>query len=219
MFVEEGFRLRFANGETIDFYADDRASKEGWMKALSEVVGRDAGDSRSKRSWADLVLSREKAEKAANDVPLNQKPSMLGPAPPAQPPRYRAGTASQPVSPMKNAGQSPVKRGTGLGLNTGAASNAPPPSPTRGIGARSPTRKPAPPTTRAPPSPTRGGATSPTRASAARAGAASPTRAGAISPTRLGKRIGLNTNKALPRLREDGAAKSGKRQAVRSMIF
>ena len=27
-FVEEGFRLRFANGETIDFYADDRAAKE-----------------------------------------------------------------------------------------------------------------------------------------------------------------------------------------------
>ncbi|KAF2456332.1 cell division protein anillin-domain-containing protein, partial [Lineolata rhizophorae] len=38
MFVEEGFRLRFANGETIDFYADDAASKDGWMKVLEDVV-------------------------------------------------------------------------------------------------------------------------------------------------------------------------------------
>jgi hypothetical protein len=31
MFVEEGFRIRFANGEVIDFYADSAAEKDGWM--------------------------------------------------------------------------------------------------------------------------------------------------------------------------------------------
>lgn len=43
MFVEEGFRMRFNNGEVIDFYADTPEDKEGWMKVLSEIVGR--GDS------------------------------------------------------------------------------------------------------------------------------------------------------------------------------
>ncbi|TPX14361.1 uncharacterized protein E0L32_005557 [Thyridium curvatum] len=66
MFVEEGFRIRFNNGEVIDFYADTAQDKEGWMKVLSEVVGRDsaAGDddasvSRAKGKWCDLVLKRE----------------------------------------------------------------------------------------------------------------------------------------------------------------
>lgn len=67
MFVEEGFRIRFNNGEVIDFYADNTKDKEGWMKVLSEVVGRDsigsdddlAGGSKSKGKWCDLVLKRE----------------------------------------------------------------------------------------------------------------------------------------------------------------
>ena len=58
MFVEEGFRIRFANGETIDFYADSAADKEGWMKALAEVVGR---DSSKPKAWTDLVLARQRA--------------------------------------------------------------------------------------------------------------------------------------------------------------
>jgi hypothetical protein len=58
MFVEEGFRVRFANGETIDFYADNAEEKEGWMRALSEVVGKEV---RSGKKWTDLVLAREKA--------------------------------------------------------------------------------------------------------------------------------------------------------------
>jgi len=69
MFVEEGFRIRFNNGEVIDFYADTAEDKEGWMKALSEVIGRDslggdddsAGSSRFKSKWCDLVLKREEA--------------------------------------------------------------------------------------------------------------------------------------------------------------
>ena len=57
MFVEEGFRVRFANGEVIDFYADSAADKAGWMRALAEVVGRDA---KAGRSWTGLVLTRER---------------------------------------------------------------------------------------------------------------------------------------------------------------
>ena len=67
MFVEEGFRIRFNNGEVIDFYADTAQDKEGWMKVLNEVVGRDslgAGDddvvaARAKAKWCELVLKRE----------------------------------------------------------------------------------------------------------------------------------------------------------------
>lgn len=75
MFVEEGFRIRFNNGELIDFYADSTADKEGWMKVLGEVIGRDSlgstggdGDdlaagptSRGKGKWCELVLKREEA--------------------------------------------------------------------------------------------------------------------------------------------------------------
>lgn len=38
MFVEEGFRVRFANGEIIDFYADDKQRKQAWVKALAESI-------------------------------------------------------------------------------------------------------------------------------------------------------------------------------------
>lgn len=60
MFVEEGFRIRFANGETIDFYADSAAEKECWMKVLSEVVGKEA---KTTKRWTDLVLAQDKAMK------------------------------------------------------------------------------------------------------------------------------------------------------------
>jgi hypothetical protein len=62
MFVEEGFRLRFANGEVIDFYADTREQKEGWMKVLSETVGKDIT---ANKGWAAMVLEKERKEKAA----------------------------------------------------------------------------------------------------------------------------------------------------------
>lgn len=58
MFVEEGFRIRFSNGETIDFYADSADEKDGWMKALAEVVGKDPN--KGKR-WTDLVLAKHRA--------------------------------------------------------------------------------------------------------------------------------------------------------------
>lgn len=72
MFVEEGFRIRFNNGEVIDFYADSTEQKDGWMKALGEVIGRDSlgGDedavaetSKAKGKWCELVLKREEALK------------------------------------------------------------------------------------------------------------------------------------------------------------
>lgn len=65
MFVEEGFRIRFNNGEVIDFYADTAEDKEGWMKVLQEVIGRgasnadDDGAPRSRTKWCEAVLKRE----------------------------------------------------------------------------------------------------------------------------------------------------------------
>jgi hypothetical protein len=82
MFVEEGFRIRFNNGEVIDFYADSTADKEGWMRVFGEVLGRDSlgggggsvdgslagddllgGGSRMKGKWCELVLKREETLK------------------------------------------------------------------------------------------------------------------------------------------------------------
>ncbi|KAK0623398.1 cell division protein anillin-domain-containing protein [Immersiella caudata] len=68
MFVEEGFRIRFNNGELIDFYADSTQDKDGWMKVLSEVINRDSTSGsdddmslgpRAKGKWCELVLKRE----------------------------------------------------------------------------------------------------------------------------------------------------------------
>lgn len=70
MFVEEGFRIRFNNGEVIDFYADTSEQKEGWMRVLGEVIGRDSlggeedGESaKAKGKWCELVIKREEALK------------------------------------------------------------------------------------------------------------------------------------------------------------
>ena len=59
MFVEEGFRIRFNNGEVIDFYADTGSDKEGWMKVLDACIGKD--NDGVKRGWCDLVLKREES--------------------------------------------------------------------------------------------------------------------------------------------------------------
>ncbi|KAG9240705.1 putative Bud site selection protein BUD4 [Calycina marina] len=57
MFVEEGFRIRFNNGEVIDFYADTAADKESWMKVLDACVAKESDGSKS--SWSNMVLKRE----------------------------------------------------------------------------------------------------------------------------------------------------------------
>lgn len=68
MFVEEGFRIRFNNGELIDFYADTPEDKEGWMKVLGDIIGRtgsddDEGTVSSRKKWCELVLKREESQR------------------------------------------------------------------------------------------------------------------------------------------------------------
>jgi hypothetical protein len=66
MFVEEGFRIRFANGEVIDFYADSPQEKKDWLKILGETIGN-IPDS---RGWCQMVLAKEaktKAERGRKD--------------------------------------------------------------------------------------------------------------------------------------------------------
>ncbi|KAJ9608321.1 Bud site selection protein bud4 [Cladophialophora chaetospira] len=73
MFVEEGFRIRFANGEVIDFYADATANKDEWMQALSQVVGKGMQSSSAPvKGWADLVLKKEKKLKAEASAPAQR---------------------------------------------------------------------------------------------------------------------------------------------------
>jgi hypothetical protein len=74
MFVEEGFRIRFANGEVIDFYADSSKDKEGWMKALDFCIGKDT----AVKGWCDVVLKKEEALKKSamgHGMPQGRKPS------------------------------------------------------------------------------------------------------------------------------------------------
>ncbi|KAL9029525.1 MAG: hypothetical protein Q9196_002239 [Gyalolechia fulgens] len=94
MFVEEGFRIRFANGETIDFYADSAAEKDGWMKALSEVVGKDL--SKPKR-WTDIVIAKHRAA-ASKAIKADQHTSTKAPQ---QSPTKAAPTRSAPPTPAK----------------------------------------------------------------------------------------------------------------------
>jgi hypothetical protein len=115
MFVEEGFRIRFANGEVIDFYADSRLEKEGWMKVLSETVGKgySAGNGHVK-PWTEIILrhersfqsKREVVDRLLSNVPPNPSPpkkdrltpaitKAQAPLPPPRQPRHQH-TLSQP---------------------------------------------------------------------------------------------------------------------------
>ena len=119
MFVEEGFRVRFANGETIDFYADSAAEKDGWMKVLADVVGKDL---KQTKSWTDLVLAREKAMAARGarsaQGQMKAPPSAMKSAPPTPGPRQSsqqaksvARAAPPPVEKdARHLGQSPEKK-------------------------------------------------------------------------------------------------------------
>ena len=84
MFVEEGFRIRFANGEVIDFYADSRPEKDGWMRVLSETVGKGyAAGNGNVKAWTELVLRHERAHNAKRDTAdrlLGLGPPPTGPA-------------------------------------------------------------------------------------------------------------------------------------------
>jgi hypothetical protein len=59
MYLEEGFRIWFANGEVIDFRADTKEEKREWVNVLQGVVGKVP----ARKEWADAVLARERAMK------------------------------------------------------------------------------------------------------------------------------------------------------------
>jgi hypothetical protein len=95
MFVEEGFRIRFSNGETIDFYADNAADKEAWMKALTMVVGADVGNG---KAWCEMVMRRERIFRDRAEQTSKARPRSQGQAEVLR----RADVAkSMPSSPVK----------------------------------------------------------------------------------------------------------------------
>ena len=99
MFLPEGFRLRFADGETVDFYADTVAQKEEWVKMISEAVGKDVANDRL--TWANMVLAKERADAAKQaEARSSQSPWKGKPQP-------RIPSRSAPTSPAK----SPTKGG------------------------------------------------------------------------------------------------------------
>ncbi|KAE8383356.1 hypothetical protein BDV26DRAFT_277296 [Aspergillus bertholletiae] len=79
MFVEEGFRIRFGNGEVIDFYADSAADKDGWMKVLADAVGKGSSGSSQVKQWTELVLKRERSVKSRRETTDRR---LDGPPPP-----------------------------------------------------------------------------------------------------------------------------------------
>ncbi|CAK4021551.1 Septin ring organizing mid2 [Lecanosticta acicola] len=142
-YVEEGFRIRFANGETIDFYADSAAEKDAWMKMLSQVIGRpDPG--KKAATWTDLVLARERVEgiDSAHHAPpttTDVRDFTKPPAPARKPSDRKAITASKslPISPMK---QAPPERTAPMPpsptVDDGLRPKTPPMNPRRGHRAR-----------------------------------------------------------------------------------
>ena len=102
MFVEEGFRIRFANGEVIDFYADSREQKEAWMKVLSETVGKDIAQN---KGWAAMVLEKERKERKERAQLASTQPTT--PASNVSRPGHTR-TQSHDVQPAKPS-SSPVK--------------------------------------------------------------------------------------------------------------
>jgi hypothetical protein len=103
MFVEEGFRIRFGNGEVIDFYADSRHEKEGWMKVLSETVGKGyAAGNGQVRAWTELVFRHERSLQSKREA----ADRLLGNVPPLPTPRKDTVTspvlkAQAPLPPQK----------------------------------------------------------------------------------------------------------------------
>ncbi|KXT01381.1 hypothetical protein AC578_6648 [Pseudocercospora eumusae] len=111
-YVEEGFRIRFANGETIDFYADSRAEKDEWMNVLSKVLGK-ADPGKKAASWTDLVLARERVEgvppqvQAASSAAAGVEVRDF-----TKPPRpERKPSDRKPVTGSRSVPNSPVKQG------------------------------------------------------------------------------------------------------------
>ncbi|TKX27366.1 PH domain-containing protein 1 [Elsinoe australis] len=111
-FVEEGFRLRFSNGETIDFYADTAAQKDEWMGALSQAIGRPGSSGSKVAKWTDLVLTHESrtgssSGKSDKDSAKDNKPEINVCPPSSSRPSLKEGSGSGYT---KSAPNSPVKR-------------------------------------------------------------------------------------------------------------
>ena len=139
-YVEEGFRVRFANGETIDFYADSRAAKDAWMRVLGRVIGT-AGPADTPRAprWTDLVLARERAAAATAAPGVQAKDFGPGAAAAAATTDTPAATQAQ-----SRVSEDPAGAGRALGQRKPVgASGAPmtskslPGSPVKGYGAGS----------------------------------------------------------------------------------
>lgn len=114
MFVEEGFRIRFGNGEVIDFYADSAADKDGWMKVLADSVGKGASSTSSQaKAWTEVVLRRERSMKARRST-MDNKSNASGASAPS--------TASALPTPVKSDVGPPA---TSAGFNTAPAPSRP----------------------------------------------------------------------------------------------
>lgn len=119
-FVEEGFRIRFANGETIDFYADTAAHKDAWMEALATCIGKQTPQTSG--TWTDLVLAHEKAtgspseaKSASDDKAVNPSITVEAPS------RNSSGAMSTAMSTKSDpSGPAQIRSGTPpLGPRTG----------------------------------------------------------------------------------------------------
>lgn len=111
-FVEDGFRIRFANGETIDFYADNVAQKDGWMKALSQSLGKQASSKGSK--WTEVVLAKERLDGKHHDdsrKPSAESKASTSKSAPNSPLMTRPGSAPGP--PEARATTPPMAKRTG----------------------------------------------------------------------------------------------------------
>lgn len=69
MFVNEGFRVRFANGEIIDFYADDQATKKEWVKGLRQVIA----NIHNEKIELEQKAEEEKRENISNNTKKSKK--------------------------------------------------------------------------------------------------------------------------------------------------
>lgn len=144
MFVEEGFRIRFANGEVIDFYAENTAQKESWMKALADVIGKESAG--EKQTWLTAVLARHKAEATRAGVSAASVPGLsklaetkvqgaaarltvarpaAGPAPMSSPAKAAVVHPAPVLSPMK--AEKVLPRTTELPARTSSQRSAAPP--------------------------------------------------------------------------------------------
>lgn len=107
MVIEKGFRIRFANGEVIDFYADTTAEKEEWMTALSQVVGKGVAQTGAPvKGWAEMVLKREKSmqkKPAKAEVPLRGSSKDMTAVPDLRPTQHTAAPSSSIPLPTRPA--------------------------------------------------------------------------------------------------------------------